>query len=71
MSTEKVKKVNRCISVDTTNDDKKGDGTMSAVTQNCVYSFGKKYNEKKEPTVSREKLKEIEASMKKYLSDKK
>ena len=49
----------------------KGDGAMSAVTQNFVYSFGKKQDGKKENTISSEKLKEMKESLAKFLSDKK
>lgn len=48
----------------------KGDGTMSAVTQNYVYNYGKKQDGKKEHTVSSEKLKEMKASLAKLLSSK-
>lgn len=44
---------------------------MSAATQNYVYEFGKKKTDKPEHTVSAERLKEIKASMGKYLSGKK
>jgi uncharacterized protein YneF (UPF0154 family) len=44
---------------------------MSAVTRNYVYEFGKQKPGTKEPTVSKEQLKEIKASMGKYLSKKK
>lgn len=50
---------------------KKGDGTMSAATQNFVYNYGKKQDGKEENTVSREKLKEIKESLAKFLSDRK
>lgn len=70
MSTEKDKK-----SIDnnerTRKTFKKGDGTMSAVTQNFVYTFGKKQDGKKENTISREKLKEAKESLAKFLSEKK
>lgn len=44
---------------------------MSAVTQNCVYTYGKKQSGKKEHTISSEKLKEIKNSVGKYLPEKK
>ena len=49
----------------------KGDGTMSAVTQNFVYNCGKKQSGKEERTVRNERIKEIKASMAKLLSNKK
>lgn len=49
----------------------KGDGAMSAVTQNFVYSFGKKQSGKQENTISSEKLKEMKNSLAKFLSEKK
>lgn len=46
---------------------KEGDGTMSAVTQNHVYSYGKKkQNIKNEHILSSERLKEIKESLEKY-----
>lgn len=48
-----------------------GEGTMSAATQNYVYNYGKKQNEKKEHVISRERLKAIRESVGKYLSEKK
>lgn len=50
---------------------KKGEGTMSATTQNFVYEYGKKKNDKPEPKISAAELKEIRAAFAKYLSDKK
>ena len=50
---------------------RKGDGTMSAATQNFVYSYGKKQDGKRENTISSEKLKEIKESLGKFLSDRK
>lgn len=45
----------------------KGDGTMSATTQNHVYCYGKKkVNAKDERIISAEKLKEIKEMIKKY-----
>ena len=44
---------------------------MSATTQNFVYEYGKKKQDKPEPTVSAEELKEIRATFAKYLSGKK
>lgn len=44
---------------------------MSAATQNYVYNYGKKQNEKKEHVISRERLKAIRESVGKYLSEKK
>ena len=52
-------------------DKKKGEGTMSAATQNYVYSYGKKQDGKKEPVLTTERLKEIKDSMAKYLTEKK
>lgn len=49
---------------------KEGDDTMSAVAQNFVYQvYGKKDTQKKEPTVSKEKLEAIKAELGKYLSN--
>lgn len=51
---------------------KEGDGTMSAVTQNHVYSYGKKKpNVKDEHILSNERLKEIKESLQKYRTGKK
>lgn len=44
---------------------------MSATTQNFVYEYGKKKNDKPEPKISAAELKEIRAAFAKYLSDKK
>ena len=50
----------------------KGDGTMSAVTQNHVYSYGKKkQGVKDEHVLSSERLKEIKKSIQKYRAEKK
>lgn len=64
MSQEKGK---RCNSPTT-----EGDDTMSAVTQNFVYQVcGKKDSQKKEPTVSQNRLAEIKKTVGKYLSENK
>ena len=50
----------------------KGDGTMSAVPQNHVYSYGKKkQGVKDEHVLSSERLKEIKKSIQKYRAEKK
>lgn len=50
---------------------KEGDGTMSAVTQNHVYSYGKeRQTAKNEHVISSERLKEIKESLKKYRTKK-
>lgn len=44
-----------------------GDGTMSAITQNHVYNYGKKKQDaKNEHILSSERLKEIKESLEKY-----
>lgn len=51
---------------------KKGDGTMSATTQNHVYSYGKrKQGVKDEHIISNKKLEEIKRSIQKYRDEKK
>lgn len=46
----------------------KGDDTMSATTQNFIYEVsGKKSTNKSEPTLTKEKLEAIKASVGKYL----
>lgn len=53
-------------------DNGKGDDTMSSVTQNYVYQIGsKKDSDRKEPTVSKDRLEAIKRSVGKYLTDKK
>lgn len=50
----------------------KGDGTMSAYTQNFVYEVGKrKPAAKDESVISQERLKAIKEAVKKYRSAKK
>lgn len=50
----------------------KGDDTMSAVAQNFAYRVcGKKDSKKKEPTVTKDRLENIKASVGKYLTEKK
>ena len=50
----------------------KGDGTMSAATQNHVYSYGpKKAGVKDAHVLSTERLKEIKESLQKYRTEKK
>lgn len=44
---------------------------MSAATQNYVYLFGKKRDDKNENVISKQKLEEIKASTEKYFKDKK
>lgn len=45
---------------------------MSSVTQNYVYQIGsKKDSDRKEPTVSKDRLEAIKRSVGKYLTDKK
>lgn len=51
---------------------KKGDDTMSAVAKNYSYRVKvKKGDEKKEPTISLELLKQYKKDVAKYLTDKK
>lgn len=52
--------------------EEKGDGTMSAYTQNFVYEVGKKKQIEKDPSIiSQERLKAIKAIVEKYRSSKK
>ena len=48
----------------------KGDGTMSAVTQNYVYAFGQKKENAKVHIISKERLDEIKKSVGKYQTKK-
>ena len=43
---------------------------MSAVTQNYVYSFGKKKPDAKEKVVSKERMAEVRKASNKYLKEK-
>ena len=63
MSTQKdVKKQHE------TESNKKGDDTMSAITQNFSYKVnGKKDATKPEPTISKERFEAIKSSVGKYL----
>ena len=51
---------------------KKGDGIMSATTQNHIYSYGKKkQGVKDEHILSNKRLEEIKSSLQKYRTEKK
>ena len=49
----------------------KGDGTMSASSQNYVYNYGQQRDGKKPQVISKERLVEIKMAAGKYLADKK
>ena len=48
----------------------KGDGTMSAITQNYVYVFGQKKDNTNAHIISKERLEEIKKSVSKYQTKK-
>lgn len=61
---------NETENIQNKNVEKKGDGTMSAITQNCTYIYGKeKKGAERKGVISAERLKEIKDAVKKYRPD--